>query len=157
MVRYYGLGLLTPGVGLFHLVFSSSGVVTMSILGDRDSMPDPAFYRECVEKAFQELLDAVKADISKQEAEAKKPKARKKAPAKKAVKKAGSGAVAKAPVKKARAASTKASSTKSAATAKRSRASSGAAEPVESILKPEAEVSSGAASNVVSLSAESGK
>lgn len=157
MVRYYGLGLLTPGVGLFHLVFSSSGVVTMSILGDRDSMPDPAFYRECVEKAFQELLDAVKADISKQEAEAKKPKARKKAPAKKAVKKAGSGAVAKAPVKKARAASTKASSTKSAATAKRSRASSGAAESVESILKPEAEVSSGAASNVVSLSAESGK
>ena len=157
MVRYYGLGLLTPGVGLFHLVFSSSGVVTMSILGDRDSMPDPAFYRECVEKAFQELLDAVKADISKQEAEAKKPKARKKAPAKKAVKKAGSGAVAKAPVKKARAASTKASSTKSSATAKRSRASSGAAEPVESILKPEAEVSSGAASNVVSLSAESGK
>lgn len=153
MVRYYGLGLLTPGVGLFHLVFSSSGVVTMSILGDRDSMPDPAFYRECVEKAFQELLDAVKADISKQEAEAKKPKARKKAPAKKAVKKAGSGAVAKAPVKKARAASTKASSTKSAATAKRS----GATEPVESILKPEAEVSSGAASNVVSLSAESGK
>lgn len=157
MVRYYGLGLLTPGVGLFHLVFSSSGVVTMSILGDRDSMPDPAFYRECVEKAFQELLDAVKADISKQEAEAKKPKARKKAPAKKAVKKAGSGAVAKAPVKKARAASTKASSTKSAATAKRSRSSSGAAEPVESILKPEAEESSGAASNVVSLSAESGK
>ena len=75
----------------------------------------------------------------------------------KAAKKAGSGAVAKAPVKKARAASTKASSTKSAATAKRSRASSGAAEPVESILKPEAEVSSGAASNVVSLSAESGK
>ncbi|WP_374972942.1 wax ester/triacylglycerol synthase family O-acyltransferase [Spongiibacter marinus] len=157
MVRYYGLGLLTPGVGLFHLVFSSSGVVTMSILGDRDSMPDPAFYRECVEKAFQELLDAVKADISKQEAEAKKPKARKKAPAKKAVKKAGSGAVAKAPVKKARAASTKASSTKSATTAKRSRSSSGAAEPVESILKPEAEESSGAASNVVSLSAESGK
>ncbi|WP_372878209.1 WS/DGAT/MGAT family O-acyltransferase [Spongiibacter marinus] len=157
MVRYYGLGLLTPGVGLFHLVFSSSGVVTMSILGDRDSMPDPAFYRECVEKAFQELLDAVKADISKQEAEAKKPKARKKAPAKKAVKKAGSGAVAKAPVKKARAASTKASSTKSATTAKRSRASSGAAEPVEAMLKSEAEVSSGAASNVVSLSAESGK
>ncbi len=157
MVRYYGLGLLTPGVGLFHLVFSSSGVVTMSILGDRDSMPDPAFYRECVEKAFQELLDAVKADISKQEAEAKKPKARKKAPAKKAVKKAGSGAVAKAPVKKARAASTKASSTKSATTAKRSRASGGAAEPVEAMLKSEAEVSSGAASNVVSLSAESGK
>ncbi|CAA0087546.1 Putative diacyglycerol O-acyltransferase [Zhongshania aliphaticivorans] len=62
MVRYYGLGLLTPGVGLFHLIFSSNGIMTMSILGDRDAMPDPAFYRECIEKAFSELLAAVKPD-----------------------------------------------------------------------------------------------
>jgi diacylglycerol O-acyltransferase len=60
MVRYYGLGLLTPGVGLFHLIFSSNGIMTMSILGDRDAMPDPAFYRECVEKSFAELLSAAK-------------------------------------------------------------------------------------------------
>lgn len=157
MVRYYGLGLLTPGVGLFHLVFSSSGVVTMSILGDRDSMPDPAFYRECVEKAFQELLDAVKTDISKQEAEAKKPKARDKAPAKKAVKKSANGAAPKAPVKKARAASTKAPSTKSASTAKSSRSASAADAPVESVFASESGDDSGKANNVVSLSADSGK
>ncbi len=85
MVRYYGLGLLTPGVGLFHLVFSSSGVVTMSILGDRDSMPDPAFYRECVEKAFSDLLDAVKKDkASKEKADKAAVKTRKKATVKKA-------------------------------------------------------------------------
>jgi diacylglycerol O-acyltransferase len=60
MVRYYGLGLLTPGVGLFHLIFSSNGIMTMSILGDRNVMPDPAFYRECIEQSFDELLAAAK-------------------------------------------------------------------------------------------------
>ncbi|POP52343.1 WS/DGAT/MGAT family O-acyltransferase [Zhongshania marina] len=60
MVRYYGLGLLTPGVGLFHLIFSSNGIMTMSILGDRNAMPDPAFYRECIEQSFDELLAAAK-------------------------------------------------------------------------------------------------
>lgn len=60
LCRYYGLGLLTPGVGIFHLVYSSVGVVTLSILGDRSSMPDPAFYRECVEASFAELLEAAK-------------------------------------------------------------------------------------------------
>lgn len=60
LCRYYGLGLLTPGVGIFHLVYSSVGVVTLSILGDRSSMPDPAFYRECVEDAFAELHEAAK-------------------------------------------------------------------------------------------------
>lgn len=58
LCRYYGLGLLTPGVGIFHLVYSSVGVVTLSILGDRSSMPDPAFYRECVEASFAELHEA---------------------------------------------------------------------------------------------------
>jgi len=75
MVRYYGLGLLTPGVGLFHLIFSSNGIMTMSILGDRDAMPDPAFYRECIEKSFTELLSAAKssqAETKKQPAVAKK-------------------------------------------------------------------------------------
>jgi diacylglycerol O-acyltransferase len=59
-VRYYGLGLLTPGVGLFHLIFSANGIMTLSIVGDRNSMPDPAFYRECIERSFAELLAAAK-------------------------------------------------------------------------------------------------
>ena len=47
----------------------------MSILGDRDAMPDPAFYRECIEKSFSELLSAAKssqAETKKQPAVAKK-------------------------------------------------------------------------------------
>lgn len=59
MVRYYGVGLLTPGVGLFHLAFSSAGVLTLSILADRDIMPDPAFYKECLQASFEELYQAV--------------------------------------------------------------------------------------------------
>ncbi len=59
MVRYYGIGLLTPGVGLFHMAYSSAGIVTVSVLGDRDSLTDPAFYRECLEASFAELLAAI--------------------------------------------------------------------------------------------------
>lgn len=58
MVRYHALGLLTPGVGLFHAVFSNDGVVTLTILADRSSMPDPEFYRHCLEQSFKETKDA---------------------------------------------------------------------------------------------------
>jgi diacylglycerol O-acyltransferase len=59
MVRYFGLGVLTPGCGLFHTVFTSSGVLTISVLADRDQMPDPAVYRACIEASFVELQTAV--------------------------------------------------------------------------------------------------
>lgn len=58
LVQYHGVGLLTPGVGLFHLVMSYCGTVTISIVGDRDMIPDPSFYRECLEKSFAELKAA---------------------------------------------------------------------------------------------------
>ena len=59
LVRYYGLGVLTPGVGLFHALFSSSGVITLSVLADRDHLPDPDFYRQCLEASFEELKRGV--------------------------------------------------------------------------------------------------
>jgi diacylglycerol O-acyltransferase len=59
LVRYYGLGVLTPGVGLFHALFSSSGVITLSVLADRDQLPDPDFYRQCLEASFEELKRGV--------------------------------------------------------------------------------------------------
>lgn len=58
MLQYHGVGLLTAGVGLFHLVFSYFGTVTITVVGDRASMPDPSFYRECLEKSFAELKAA---------------------------------------------------------------------------------------------------
>ena len=102
MVRYYGLGLLTPGVGLFHLIFSSNGIMTMSILGDRNAMPDPAFYRECIEQSFDELLAAAK-NIANTDSAAKptsapaKRSAAKSSVAKKAASSSASSASAKKP------------------------------------------------------------
>ncbi|MCB1705377.1 MAG: wax ester/triacylglycerol synthase family O-acyltransferase [Halioglobus sp.] len=58
MVDYYGLGVLTPGMGIFHLVFSYSGKITLSVLADRDIMPDPEFYHDCLVAAYEELYAA---------------------------------------------------------------------------------------------------
>ncbi len=58
LVDYYGLGVLTPGMGIFHLVFSYSGKVTLSVLADRNIMPDPEFYHDCLVAAYEELYAA---------------------------------------------------------------------------------------------------
>ena len=58
MVDYYGLGVLTPGMGIFHLVFSYAGKITLSVLADRDIMPDPEFYHDCLVAAYEELYAA---------------------------------------------------------------------------------------------------
>ncbi len=73
LVRNYGLGLLTPGSGLFHSIYSFDGMVTLTVLGDRDQMPDPEFYRQCLETSFAETKAAA---LGKTKITAAKPKAR---------------------------------------------------------------------------------
>jgi len=58
MVDYYGLGVLTPGMGIFHLVFSYAGKITLSVLADREMMPDPERYHDCLIAAYEELYAA---------------------------------------------------------------------------------------------------
>lgn len=58
MVDYYGLGVLTPGMGIFHLVFSYAGKLTLSVLADRDIMPDPEFYHDCLIASYEEMYAA---------------------------------------------------------------------------------------------------
>ncbi len=58
MVDYYGLGVLTPGMGIFHLAFSYFGKITLSVLADRNIMPDPEFYHDCLVAAYEELYAA---------------------------------------------------------------------------------------------------
>lgn len=72
LVQYYCLGLLTAGGGLFHAVFSTNGTVSISALADRKAMPDPEFYRQCIDRSFAELKAAVeeKAGITAEEAAA---------------------------------------------------------------------------------------
>ena len=56
LVRVAGLGPLVAGLNLIHVVASYNGTLSISATADRDSLPDPARYAECMEQAFQELL-----------------------------------------------------------------------------------------------------
>lgn len=58
MVDYYGLGVLTPGMGIFHLVFSYAGKITLSVLADRDIMPDPQNYHDFLVASYEETYRA---------------------------------------------------------------------------------------------------
>lgn len=87
LVSNHGLGLLTPGVGIFQMVYSSSNIFTISVLADRDIMPDPEFYRECIEESFEEHISvilgrAVSKPAAKRSVKAKQ-KSNKSAPVKK--------------------------------------------------------------------------
>ncbi len=58
MVATYGLGPIVHGLGLFQPVLSYNDTITISAVADRDMMPDPAFYGECLQRAFDELKSA---------------------------------------------------------------------------------------------------
>ena len=58
MVAQYGLGLPMDGLGLFHVVFSYAGTLTVTMTGCREQVPDPAFYAECLQRAFDALREA---------------------------------------------------------------------------------------------------
>ena len=47
------------GIGLIHSVSSYSEDFMISITADRDMMPDPSFYAECIEESFEELSRSV--------------------------------------------------------------------------------------------------
>jgi diacylglycerol O-acyltransferase / wax synthase len=57
LVRAAGLGPLIGGLNLIHVVASYNGTLSISATADRDALPDPAIYAECMQNAFQELLD----------------------------------------------------------------------------------------------------
>ena len=66
LVRYHGIGLLTPGVGLFHLIFSYCGTLSITILADRDILPDPSLYKQCLEDSYKELKAAAEKLVAEQ-------------------------------------------------------------------------------------------
>ena len=54
----YGLGMVHDGMGLMNVVSSYCGELTIGFTADRDMMPDPAFYAECLESSFEDLATA---------------------------------------------------------------------------------------------------
>ena len=55
MVSYYGLGPCVHGIGLFQPVIGYNGQITVSAVACREMMPDPAFYCECLQSAYDDL------------------------------------------------------------------------------------------------------
>ncbi|MEQ9145850.1 MAG: wax ester/triacylglycerol synthase family O-acyltransferase [Parvibaculaceae bacterium] len=88
MVKYFGLLCLFDGLGLGHVVMSYHKEVTITITADRDMMPDPEFYSQCLRESFEDLERAILGSVKKPAA-AKKAKAKKPAAKKKAARKTG--------------------------------------------------------------------
>ncbi|MEJ2530442.1 MAG: wax ester/triacylglycerol synthase family O-acyltransferase [Halioglobus sp.] len=55
LVMFTGLAVISDNMGISHAVTSYDGTLVIAPLSDRQIMPDPAFYRECLEEAFEEL------------------------------------------------------------------------------------------------------
>ena len=84
IVEGFGIGPLVPGVGLFHTASSSvmnkEGKGNFSFWACRDMLPNPDFYKQCIEETYAELNAVTLAGKAKAKAKAKaKPKAKAKA------------------------------------------------------------------------------
>jgi len=53
-----GLGPVMDMMGLFHGVISGAGKISITFVSCRELMPDPQFYRECLQQSWEELEDA---------------------------------------------------------------------------------------------------
>lgn len=58
LTHQYGMAPLANNMGLFIATPSYNGRISFSIISERAIMPDIAFFRECIDAAFAELLAA---------------------------------------------------------------------------------------------------
>jgi diacylglycerol O-acyltransferase len=58
LVTQYGLGPVYDGMGLIFPVFSYSGHISVSVNACREMMPDPEFFADCLQSAFDDLRSA---------------------------------------------------------------------------------------------------
>lgn len=56
LIGFTGMGIVMDNLALAHTVTRYDGRVAIAAVSDRSIMPDPAFYSECLEEAFDELL-----------------------------------------------------------------------------------------------------
>jgi hypothetical protein len=62
MVNQFSLGIVQDGLTLFHGILSYNGKLSITAMSDREVMPDPAFYQDCLDAAFEELKAAALPD-----------------------------------------------------------------------------------------------
>ena len=61
LVSMFGLVCLTDGMGLGHVVQSYRDQATVTFTACRKMMPDPEFYRQCIQDSFDDLKNALPA------------------------------------------------------------------------------------------------
>jgi diacylglycerol O-acyltransferase / wax synthase len=81
-----GLGPLVDLMGLFHAVLSGVGLISITFLSCREMLPDPEFYKTCLQEAYDELRLAAQ-EVKSRPAKAPKAKAKSKSSKKSAAKK----------------------------------------------------------------------
>ncbi len=69
LVMFTGMAVIGDNMGISHAVTSYDGDLIIAPLADRQMMPDPALYRECLEAAFAQIREAAAAALA---AESKK-------------------------------------------------------------------------------------
>jgi WS/DGAT/MGAT family acyltransferase len=72
MVSNYGTGPVQDGLGLFHVIGSYCGQFTISATSCRVMMPDPDFYRQCLQDSFDQLFAAANSTVKKAASKSKK-------------------------------------------------------------------------------------
>jgi hypothetical protein len=77
MVANYGTGPVTDGLGLFHVISSYCGQFVISATSDREMMPDPDFYRQCLLDSFADSLAAARKALEAPRKKAPRRKSRK--------------------------------------------------------------------------------
>jgi diacylglycerol O-acyltransferase len=50
-----GMGPLLHMMGMFHAVLSGAGKISITFVSCQEMMPDPEYYRQCLQEAFEEL------------------------------------------------------------------------------------------------------
>jgi WS/DGAT/MGAT family acyltransferase len=58
LLKQFGMGPVTDGMGIMHPVFSYNGEIAISVTACREMMPDPAFYAECLQASFDDVAAA---------------------------------------------------------------------------------------------------
>ncbi|MCY4426813.1 MAG: wax ester/triacylglycerol synthase family O-acyltransferase [Halieaceae bacterium] len=67
-VTSFGAGILMEGWGIFHTATSYDGKVYLSVLADREALPDPANYANMMQQSFDDLLEAASKSSTEQTA-----------------------------------------------------------------------------------------
>ena len=58
LVRSFGGGPVVDGMGLINIVSSYVDQFMLMFTADREMMPDPSFYADCISESFEDLLAA---------------------------------------------------------------------------------------------------